>query len=153
MDVLFGRSQLPVFLSFVICGVISGVFYDILKIKRRIFAERFIFLFIDDLLFCTFCTMLILFNAYSFNDGNIKWYEIPFMAMGFILYRKTLSYVFVGFCYFVIDTTEHFLCFLFTPVYAFLIGLYHSFVKCIEWVYLYIFLNRKKHITACWHFN
>lgn len=116
MAILFGRDQLPVIISFFVCGVISGAFYDVLRIKRRIFSDRFIMLFVDDLLFFVFCTILIIFNAYSFNDGNMKWYEIPVMIAGFAVYRKTLSLVFISFCFYMIDCMKKFISWMLTPV-------------------------------------
>lgn len=116
MSILFGRNQLPVLISFVICGIVCGIFYDILKIKRRIFTDKYIFLFFDDLLFCMFSTIVFIFNAYSFNDGNIKWYEFPCMAFGFGVYRKTLSVIFIGVCFWLIDKTKELLLAMFVPV-------------------------------------
>jgi len=152
MDVLLGRDQLPVFVSFVVCGIISGAFYDILKIKRRIFAQRFIFLFVDDLIFCTFCTILVIFNAYSFNDGNLKWYEIPFMMMGFVLYRKTASPLFIGICYYIIDVTKKIVRFVLSPVKAFVLHLQKITKKCTQKVYLDGVCYRKKKRMSCWRF-
>ena len=145
MDILFGRNQLPVFISFVICGIIAGAFCDILKIKRRIFSDRFIFLFFDDLLFFAFCTVLILCNAYAFNDGNMKWYEIPFMIMGFVLYRKTVSVIFIGICFTVIDFTKKIICWAFSPIVKFGEALKEQLINMIEKLFLYVFLLQKQH--------
>ena len=116
MAILFGRDQLPVIISFFICGVISGAFYDVLRIKRRIFSDRLILLFVDDLLFFVFCTILVIFNAYCFNDGNMKWYEIPVMIAGFAVYRKTLSLVFISFCFYLIDSVKKVVLWMLRPV-------------------------------------
>ncbi len=117
MSILFGRNQFPVLISFLICGVICGIFYDILKVKRRIFTDKFFFLFIDDLIFCLFSTVVFLFNAYSFNDGNIKWYEFPAMAFGFAVYRKTLSVIFIGACFWLIDRTKKLIIAMLVPIF------------------------------------
>ena len=95
MDILFGRDQLPVILSFFACGMISGIISDFLCIKRRYFKENRIIIFIDDFLFMIINAIIVIFNAYSFNDGNMKWYEIPMMFFGFVIYKKTFSRLFI----------------------------------------------------------
>ena len=109
MDILFGRAQLPVIISFFVCGVMCGILYDVLKIKRRIFGSRAVILFFDDLLFMLVATVTIIFNAYAFNNGNFKWYEVPVMTLGFFLYMISLSRLFTAVCFAVIDTVKRFI--------------------------------------------
>ncbi len=117
MAILFGRNQLPVFISFLICGVISGVVYDLLRIKRRIVPANNIVLFFDDMAFMLFNAVLVIFNAYAFNNGNLKWYEFPLMLMGFSVYRLTLSVLFIKIVFKVIDVTKHLILrFVISPV-------------------------------------
>lgn len=91
MAILFGRNQLPVVLSFFVCGSILGIAFDILKIKRMLFGSNFLFTFFDDSFFCVVSGMMIVVNAYALNDGNMKWYEIPLTVAGFSLWHCTLS--------------------------------------------------------------
>ena len=153
MDILFGRNQLPVFISFVICGMIAGAFCDILKIKRRIFSDRFIFLFFDDLLFFLFCTVLIICNAYAFNDGNMKWYEIPFMIMGFVLYRKTFSVLFIGVCFTVIDFTKRVITLALSPIVKAVEALKKHLWNMGERLMLHVFLLMKQHSFSGYRFK
>lgn len=95
MEILFGRDQLPVVISFFICGVFSGIIYDLLKIKRYIIRTPAVILFVDDLLFMLCNAMIVVFNAYAFNNGNIKWYEFPVMITAFFVYKSTLSVLFL----------------------------------------------------------
>lgn len=149
MAIFLGRNQLPVFISFVICGVICGVFYDLLKIKRRIMFKRYIFLFIDDLIFCGFATVLFLFNAYAFNDGNLKWYELPFMVTGFLIYRKTLSVLFIGICFFIIDKIKQLLKFIFSPVGHLAHLLVSEIRKLTIYLYLSVYMLKQRKRIKC----
>lgn len=146
MSILFGRNQFPVFISFLICGVVCGIFYDILKIKRRIISDNYLFLFIDDLFFCFFSTVVFIFNAYSFNDGNIKWYEFPLMGFGFAVYRKTLSVLFIGGCFWIIDRTKKLLLAILVPVAN---ALYRVKIKMI----LKFYALRSKRKFSEWNFG
>ena len=115
MDILFGRNQFAVFLSFLVCGVLAGIGFDALKVKRHLFGAPSVVLFIDDLIFMLFCGILLIFDAFAFNNGNFKWYEVPFMLAGFTVYRLTLSR-FVLFVFFsVIDLVKKLLKRLLRP--------------------------------------
>ena len=152
MSIFLGRNQLPVFISFIVCGVLCGVFYDILKVKRRIIFKRYIFLFIDDLLFCDFGTVVLLFNAFAFNDGNLKWYEIPFMLLGFLLYRKTLSSVFTGLCFYIIDKTKQLLKFILLFIKRLLLAVMRPVLILVNNMYLMWYTEfkfRKLNLKTC----
>ena len=116
MDILFGRSQLPVILSFFACGIASGVISDFFCIKRRYFKENRTIIFFDDFLFMIINAVIVIFNAYSFNDGNMKWYEIPVMFFGFIIYKKTVSRLFIKAVCHIIGLIIKFVKLIFVPV-------------------------------------
>ena len=146
MDILFGRSQLPVIVAFLVCGVIAGAVYDVFKIKRRIFGANYIVLFIDDFIFMFLCTILVIFCAFATNNGNMKWYELPLMVSGFYVYRKTLSVLFIKVAFFLIDKTKLLLKFLLRPVKRLLEYFGHFICKGLERLYLtfvYIKMKRK----------
>lgn len=144
MAILFGRNQLPVVISFFICGIISGVFCDLLRIKRRIFFNHFIIVFFDDIIFFAFCTLVVIFNAYCFNDGNMKWYEIPVMIAGFVLYRKTLSRIFTSACFYVSDLLKSFLQLIISPIRKAIILSFNALHAFFEKLLLIMFLKLKK---------
>jgi spore cortex biosynthesis protein YabQ len=116
MEILFGRDQWPVILSFFVCGMISGILSDIFTVKRRYFKENRLILFVDDFLFMIICAVIVVFNSYSFNDGNMKWYEIPVMFFGFVIYKKTVSRLILKTVCFVIDYVIKLFKLLFLPL-------------------------------------
>lgn len=136
MDILFGKNQIPVLISFFICGILSGILFDLLKIKRRIFGVNKFILFIDDFAFMIFCAILVIFNAYAFNNGNMKWYEIPDMTAGFIIYRKTVSVIFIKVCFYIIDKTKKLLLILLLPIKK----IFLNFIKLINILYLNLYM-------------
>lgn len=150
MAILFGRDQLPVFLSFLVCGMLSGALFDLLKIKRRIFGAPAAILFVDDLLFMLCSAVLVIFNAFAFNDGNMKWYEIPFMTAGFALYRVTLSRLFIGVCFAVIDFVKRLLRKIFSPIRKLLLRLGVWMLRTAEVLYLAAVLqHNRRRLAAC----
>lgn len=148
MAILFGRDQFPVFLSFLLCGVIAGILFDLLKIKRRIFGAPYVVLFFDDLFFMLICTVLVIFNAFAFNDGNFKWYELPFMTAGFAAYRLTLSRLFIFVCFTVIDFVKKLVYMLLAPIRKLCYLCFKALLKQSENVYLalFAFMQRRRFV-------
>ena len=129
MDILFGKNQFTVIISFFVCGIICGIIFDIFKIKRRIFGSPYIVLLIDDLIFMLSVAVIVIFNAYAFNNGNMKWYESPAMLFGFWIYRKTMSVIFIKVSFFIIDKIKLLITKLLIPV------------KKIYFIFRIIFIN------------
>lgn len=147
MAILFGRNQLPVFISFLICGIISGIVYDLFRIKRRIVPANSIVIFFDDIIFMLFNAVLVVFNAYAFNNGNLKWYEFPLLLMGFTAYRLTLSVLFIKIVFKVIDVIKHLVQKLvFKPVRILLCKFKRGLLRLFEAVYLKLFFCRHKSV-------
>ncbi len=145
MDILFGRDQFPVIISFFICGIFSGILFDLFKIKRRIFGANKMILFVDDFIFMLICATAVIFTAYAFNNGNMKWYEVPDMVAGFVVYRKTFSVVFIKICFFLIDKIKQFIKVIFLPIKKMLLAV----VDSIHIFYLSIYtLLVKKHLSG-----
>ena len=144
MEIFFGRAQLPAIIAFIVCGFLSGVCYDSLKIKRRIFGCPFIVLCADDLIFAFVCTLLVVMCSFSFNDGNLKWYEFPCMCLGFYLYRKTISKLVIGISFYIIKKLKRLFIFVFMPIKY----LFYKIQKAISCVckkfYLYVVFQIKR---------
>ena len=151
MALLFGRDQLPVFLSFLVCGVLVGVLFDVLKIKRHLFCAPGFIVFIDDLVFMLTCGVIVIFNAFAFNDGNFKWYEAPLMLGGFAVYRLTLSRL-VIFCIFaVIDFVKKMLRKLVSPLVRLALKSIKKIQKTVECFRQKQTVHRlKKRISNCY---
>ena len=88
-------NQNYVVLCLFVIGVVIGVIYDIFKIKREIFGKNVIFYYLDDLLFSFIYTTIFVFAIFLTNYGYVRWYEIVSAFIGFIIYKSTISNIFV----------------------------------------------------------
>ncbi len=91
----YTTNQNYVVLWLFIIGAVIGTIYDIFKVKREIFGKKLIFYIIDDLLFSLIYTTVFVFAIFLTNYGYVRWYEIVAAVFGFILYKVTLSNLFV----------------------------------------------------------
>ncbi len=96
MEILFGRAVLPVLVAYFVCGVLWGMLYDLMRIKRELLPSPAIIVFFEDILFMFVGGAFVLLCAYAYNNGNYRWYELPVMLMGVCLYRVTLSRLLMG---------------------------------------------------------
>ena len=150
MEILFGRNQLPVVISFFVCGIIVGVFCDLLRIKRYILFNTAVIIFLDDIIFFILCTIIIVFNAYCFNDGNMKWFEIPVMIVGFTLYRKTLSPLFIKGCFKVINMAKRVFYVVVLPARKLTSFCIKVFNTGFERLSLQVYMLNKAFYLSCW---
>lgn len=103
MNIFFPPHQEKVFVIMLIFGVISGVLFDLFRIKRHLLGENSVILFADDLIFSLLTLLLFLFTVFVANNGIFRWYEVLFSLIGFWLYRLTLSKTLIFVSFKVID--------------------------------------------------
>lgn len=144
MAILFGRDQLPVIISFFVCGVLSGMICDLFRIKRRIFGAPYAVVFVDDVLFMLCNAVIFIINEYSFNNGNIKWYEAPVMLAGFIVYRFTFSVIFIKICFAFIDLIKRLIRRILSPLKKYSARLCGFIAKLLERFTLSLNTRRKR---------
>lgn len=135
MAILFGRNQPAAVVSYLICGLILAFFFDVLKIKRIFFGSCALLLFLDDFLFCTVSAAVIIINAYAMNDGNMKWYELPFLCIGFWIWRKTLSRFFINTFVFINRFLKNLIFCILRPLKCFIRALCSSLRNIIAKLY------------------
>ena len=81
--------QIPLFLSFLLQGVILGTIYDILRVIR--FKNKLLIIFADVLFsVCFFC--LTAFFTVNLNFGQMRFYFILAIFIGFLLERISVGY-------------------------------------------------------------
>lgn len=84
-------------LASVVLGVALGVFYDgfrILRIVRGSVSRgkmETVLLFWEDLFFSVVSAVSTAILSYAMNRGRIRWFSLLAMAIGFWIYRKTVS--------------------------------------------------------------
>jgi hypothetical protein len=91
--------QVFIFLVFCLCGVASGVIYDIFYIARQFVCgvnKEFystkdkIFIAVCDILYCLIFALMVIFTALIFDFYQIRLYMLVASVLGTIIYLKSL---------------------------------------------------------------
>lgn len=78
-------------------GAMITIVYDLLRIFRRVISHGNFWIGIEDFFFWIWTALWIFSVLYRENDGNLRMYTIFAMALGMLLYHKTLSEPLVNF--------------------------------------------------------
>ena len=89
------QNQAFLFLIFSLTGVIIGVLFDFFRILRRTIKTSNIITYIEDVLFWILTGLLILYNIWYFNDGEIRIFMFLGIIMGVLIYMSTLSNILI----------------------------------------------------------
>ena len=89
------QNQAYLFLVFSLTGVAIGVLFDIFRILRKSIKIPNIIIYIEDILFWILAGLLILYNIWYFNDGEIRVYMFLGIIIGLLLYMSTLSNIII----------------------------------------------------------
>lgn len=90
------ESQAYLFLVFSLTGVIIGLLFDIFRVLRKSFKTPDIVTSIEDILFWILTGILILFNIWYFNNGEIRIFMFLGIIMGSLIYMLTLSNIIIN---------------------------------------------------------
>ena len=85
------QNQAYLFLVFSLTGVTIGVLFDFFRILRRTIKTSNIITYIEDVLFWILTGLLILYNIWYFNNGEIRIYMFLGIILGVLIYMSTLS--------------------------------------------------------------
>lgn len=89
------QNQAYLFLVFSLTGVAIGVLFDFFRILRRTIKTANIITYIEDILFWILTGILVLYNIWYFNNGEIRIYMFLGIIMGLLVYMSTLSNILV----------------------------------------------------------
>ena len=89
------QDQAYLFLVFSMTGVAIGVLFDIFRILRRTIKTSNIITYIEDILFWILTGILILYNIWYFNNGEIRIFMFLGIILGVLIYVCTLSKIFI----------------------------------------------------------
>ena len=89
------QNQAYLFLVFSLTGVEIGILFDFFRILRRTIKTGNIVTYIQDILFWIFTGILVLYNIWYFNNGEIRVYMFLGIIIGTLIYMSTLSNIFV----------------------------------------------------------
>ena len=89
------QNQAYLFLVFSLTGVEIGILFDFFRILRRSIKTGNIVTDIQDILFWVLTGILVLYNIWYFNNGEIRIYMFLGIIIGVLIYMLTLSNIFV----------------------------------------------------------
>ena len=89
------QNQAYLFLVFSLTGVEIGILFDFFRILRKTIKTGNIVTYIQDILFWILTGILVLYNIWYFNNGEIRVYMFLGIMIGVLIYMSTLSNVFV----------------------------------------------------------
>ena len=90
-------EQLYSLFVFTISGIIIGIFFDVFRILRKSFKTPDIITYIEDILFWIITGAFLLFVLFTFQNGQIRSYNIIGLIIGVISYIFTISKYFIKF--------------------------------------------------------
>ncbi len=84
---------------FLLYAFASGIFitfvYDILRIWRRVVPHGVVLVSLEDLAFWAFCAIHIFGLMHRESNGSLRWFAVMGALAGMLLYKKTVSGIFV----------------------------------------------------------
>ena len=84
-------NQAYIFMVFTIVGAIIGVIFDIFRISRKTIKTNDIATAIEDIFFWIITGIIIIYSMYVFCDGQLRFFMIIGIVLGFTIYLCTIS--------------------------------------------------------------
>lgn len=137
-------SQANLFLIFVINGVIIGVLFDVFRILRKSFNTSDIITAIEDIAFWIITGIIILYSAFIFNDGKIRFFMFIGIFIGTGLYMLLLSNWIMKISVKIILFLKKVISYIFKIITFPIKSLYRIIKKLIKRPILFCFINFKK---------
>lgn len=89
------QNQAYLFLVFSLTGIAIGILFDFFRIFRRIIKTGNIITYLEDILFWILTGILVLYNIWYFNNGEIRIYMFLGIIIGTFIYMSTISNIFI----------------------------------------------------------
>lgn len=96
------QNQTYLFIVFSLTGILIGFLFDLFRSLRKSFKTIDIITYIEDVLFWILTGIIILYNIWYFNNGEIRAFIILGIIMGIIIYMLTLSNIILKIFYMII---------------------------------------------------
>ena len=89
------QNQAYLFLIFSLTGVVIGILFDLFRILRITIKTPNIITYIEDVLFWILTGVLVLYNIWFFNNGEIRLFMFLGIILGVLIYMCTLSNILI----------------------------------------------------------
>lgn len=91
-DILY---ELQFLLHSFLIGILITILYDLFRILRRVIPHNVVAVSIEDILYWSFCSLLIFVLLVKEHNGVLRWFAVAGAGAGMLLYKKTLGNFFV----------------------------------------------------------
>lgn len=132
--------ELRFFTASIIWGMLLIVFYDLLRIFRRVIKHNSFFVAIEDIIYWVTCSILIFRMMYKQNNGIIRGFSILAMLIGMLIFHHAISDFFVNIVSVFIHRLFHFIGMILKTIFK----PFHFILKKIRKVFLWVFSKIKK---------
>jgi len=113
------ENQAYLFLVFTLTGILIGILFDLFRVIRKTFKTSDIITYIEDVLFWILTGILILYNIWYFNDGEIRVFMFLGIGMGVLIYVLTLSNILSKIIFNIINVIKKIIEIIFFPIIKF----------------------------------
>ncbi|WFR57187.1 spore cortex biosynthesis protein YabQ [Anaerocolumna sp. AGMB13025] len=127
--------ELRFFGTSVMWGALLLVFYDVLRIIRRILAHNGFFIAFEDLLYWVISSLLIFHMMYQQNNGIIRGFSILAMLLGMLIYHSLLSELLVDLISGSINKVFALIGKLLTLIFKPVLFLFRKIKRIFVWIY------------------
>lgn len=79
------------FLTSILAGVVCGVVYDLFRILRAFAFKNKIIVFIEDVIYCLFVSVVFMVLFYNYSEGQIRFFAFAGVIGGFSAYYFTIG--------------------------------------------------------------
>ncbi len=111
--------QWKYFLWSVLVGVLMGVLYDMIRLRRKVKTGSDIWINIEDILFIFLTGVSLFLTAYFKNEGLLRWHGFIGEGLGFITYKLIVGDIVISGAYIALGIFKRIFAFLkrilFTP--------------------------------------
>ncbi len=124
------------FMHSIALGFVFGLLYEFFRFFRLAIPHGEIAVAVEDFLFFLPVTAVFLLFTYAFSEGEVRWFSVGGMGMGFFLYLQTLGKLLLFFSNAILRLVKAFLRFVFRITF---VPLWNVFKKITKYLYTKIF--------------
>ena len=85
------ENQALIFIVFTFTGILLGILFDFFRVFRRTFNTIDFITYLEDILYWILAGIIVLYNIWFFNNGEIRFFMIIGIVMGAIIYSLLFS--------------------------------------------------------------
>ena len=89
------EDQALIFIVFTFTGILLGILFDFFRVFRRTFNTIDFITYLEDILYWILAGIIVLYNIWFFNNGEIRFFMIIGIIMGAIIYSLLFSCILI----------------------------------------------------------